>query len=200
MWLGFPNEPIDHRRDIEIAGAEHWPTAVDRDSFREITGLADFPRELANLIDDDHLNYRGNGSVVYRLRGRFVRLTALWGVRANRPEGDTHLAIARGSRATIKVQHEVSYGPGAHVFVVPANAADKSKLISAIKLRRPAVDLGDRIHVPVPATEQTGHESHFASVLREFISYFNDRSLIPLWERPNLLAKYHVTTARPSGG
>jgi predicted dehydrogenase len=200
MWLGFPGQAFDCRRDIEIVNADRWPTRVDRDSFREITGLADFPPELLHLIEGNDLAYHGNGSVIYRLRGRFVRLTALWSVRANGPEGDTHLAIARGSRAAIQVKHHATFGPGPHVFVIPINIADKPVLISALERHRPVVDLADRIHVPVSASERSGHESHFASVVREFIAYFNDRSLIPPWERPNLLAKYHVTTARSPGG
>jgi predicted dehydrogenase len=200
IWLAFPKEAIDYKHDIEFVSADRWSTPVDRDSFSEITGLAGFPPELSHLIDGDHLAYHGNGTLLYRLASRFVRLTALWGVRANGPEGDTHLAIARGSRATIKVQHDAAIGPGPQVFVIPVNTADNPVLISAVERHRPAINLGDRIHVPVAACERSGHESHFASVVREFIKYFNDRSLIPSWERPNLLAKYHVTTARWSKG
>jgi hypothetical protein len=39
-----------------------------------------------------------------------------------------------------------------------------------------------------------GHEAHFAQVTRHFLSYLRDRSKLPAWERPNMLAKYYVTT------
>ena len=40
-----------------------------------------------------------------------------------------------------------------------------------------------------------GHEAHFAEVTKNFLRYLKDRSALPSWERPNMLAKYHVTTA-----
>jgi hypothetical protein len=225
MWLAFPEQAIQIDRTVgpdrgvgfrpahtpgrleayptvEIKSAQCWPTPVDRDSFREITGLADFPPELRHLLDGDRLRYRGNGTVLYRLRSHFVRLTTRWGVRAEGREGDTHLAIARGSRATISVLHESAYGPGPQVFVTPRCQADRPGIHAAIDKHCrgwangfAAIDLADRIHVRVPASERTDHESHFASVLGEFVRYFNDRSQIPSWERPNLLTKYYVTTA-----
>jgi predicted dehydrogenase len=237
MWLAFPEQAIDHRSDIEIVSAGRWPTPVDRDSFREITGLADFPSELANmrrvvrplpdrsetglpdgrsfghgvtgphagdLLDGDRLLYCGNGTVLYRLRGRFVRLTTRWGVRAEGPEGDTHLAIARGSRATVTVRHETAYGPGPQVFVEPVVGAQSQQIHAAVgrlchtwNQHCPGyelINLGDRIHVHVPAAERTGHESHFAAVLTEFVKYFKDRTAFPASETSNLLAKYRLTT------
>lgn len=56
------------------------------------------------------------------------------------------------------------------------------------------VDLGGRLHVTIPEAVQTGHEEHFAAVVREFVDYFNNPRQVPAWESPNLLAKYHVTT------
>jgi hypothetical protein len=200
MWLGFPEQAIDYRKDIEIVSDMRWPTMVDRNSFGEITGLADYPTELANLRDGEQLIYCGNGSVVYRLRRRYVRLATRWGVRAEGPEGDTHLAIARGSRSSVSVLHEAALGVRPQVIVTPLSAADRSRVRSAIechcqnRVGYEARDLGDRIHVIVPESERMGHESHFASVLREFVTYFHDRSSIPTWERPNSLAKYLVTT------
>jgi hypothetical protein len=201
MWLAFPGQAIDHRSDIEIVSADRWPTPVDRDSFREITGLEDFPAELRHLLDGNRLHYRGNGTVLYRLRGHCVRLTTRWGIRAKGPDGDTHLAIARGSRATVTIQNESAFKPGPQVFVSPRSSINRQAILQAAERHcrgwgtgYEAIDLGDRIHIRVPASERTGHESHFASVLGEFVRYFNDRSSLPGWERPNLLAKYHVTT------
>ena len=55
-------------------------------------------------------------------------------------------------------------------------------------------DLGDQIQIEIPATLRVGHEQHFAEVLNEFITYFHTPRQIPIWERPNLLAKYYLTT------
>lgn len=194
MWLAFPSQAIDYRRDIGIVAAKCWPTVVDIDSFRDITGLADYPNELSHVVDGSRLLYHGNGMVRFRIRDHDVRFTTYWGVSPVGEEGDTHLAIAHGSRSTIVVQHKASFGPGPQVSVVPANQTDSSGIRTAVERHRPAVELGGRIHVPIPESERTGHESHFASVLSEFMICFHDRSRIPPWERPNLLAKYHATT------
>ena len=200
MWLGFPDQVVDYQSDIEFVSAKRWPTMVDRDSFCEITGLADYTPDLASLRDGDQLIYRGNGTLLYRLRGRHVRLTTRWDVRDAGTEGDTHLAIAHGTRSTVSVLHDASLGRGPQVVVMPVQSADRSRVQTAVKRHcenragYEARDLGDRIHVIVPDSERTGHESHFGSVLREFVSYFRDRTKIPVWERPNLLAKYFVTT------
>jgi hypothetical protein len=142
------------------------------------------------------LAYHGNGSVLYRLRGRYVRLTTRWEVRDKGMEGDTHLAIARGSRSTVSVLHNASLGAGPQVIVSSAEPQVRIAIERHCKARPgfEARDLGDRVHVVIAARERTGHESHFASVLSEFVDYFRDRSRIPKWEQPNLLAKYYVTT------
>jgi hypothetical protein len=87
------------------------------------------------------------------------------------------------------------------VFVTPSSTKNKPAILEVVDRHcrgwvtgYEAIDLGDRIHIQVPASERTGHESHFASVLSEFVRYFHHRSSLPGWERPNLLAKYHVTT------
>jgi len=200
MWMMFPDQAIDHRHDIAILDAARWPTHVDLDSFRENTGLPDFPEELASLHNGKSLQYWGNGSVNYRLRDRFVRLTTRWGVRDAGTEGDTHLSIARGSRSQVIVCHEAQFGPGPQVLVVPNLKSDQSDVFRRIesvcaKYEGYALaDLGDRVHVQIPNSARTGHEAHFASVLGEFVEVFRDRSRVPIWEQPNMLAKYFVTT------
>jgi len=174
MWLGFQDEAIDYRRDVEVIDAERWATRIDREAFAEITGLKQFPDELSHMKTGNTLTYWGNGRVLYRIRDKFVRFTTLWGVRPAGPDVDTHRAVARGSKATICIQHDARYGRGPQVFITPHR---KKSLL-----------------VDVPPQKRTGHEAHFASVLGEFVTYFHDRKQIPAWEQPNLLAKYFVTT------
>jgi predicted dehydrogenase len=193
LWLLFPFEGIDYRTDVEVLAATRWPTRVGIDDFRQITGLPHVPAELAHLRDGDGLTYWGNGSATVRIRDRVVRLTTRWGVKADGPDGDTHFARARGSRSTVTVRHDPAMGPGPQVFVTPVPNSP-AEVLAACRTHRQSVDLADRIHLPVTAAERTGHESHFAEVLAEFIGHFKNRAGIPAWERPNLLAKYHITT------
>jgi hypothetical protein len=51
-----------------------------------------------------------------------------------------------------------------------------------------------RFHIVIPDKFRDGHEAHFARVTRNFLTYLQDRSKLPSWERPNMLAKYYVTT------
>ena len=53
---------------------------------------------------------------------------------------------------------------------------------------------GKEIHIVIPDKFRDGHEAHFARVTRNFLAYLQDRSKLPSWERPNMLAKYYVTT------
>jgi hypothetical protein len=102
------------------------------------------------------------------------------------------------------VQHDSSFGPGPHVFVVPAESIDRQQLIALLQqhcakwsrtgIQYSVQERADAIHIRVPDAGRTGHESHFADVLTDFLGYFHNRDRIPSWERPNLLAKYAVTT------
>ena len=46
----------------------------------------------------------------------------------------------------------------------------------------------------VPDRYRVGHEAHFAQVTRSFLGYLKAPASLPKWERPNMLAKYYVTT------
>jgi hypothetical protein len=56
------------------------------------------------------------------------------------------------------------------------------------------VDLGHELRLTIPEKLRIGHEDHFAQVTQRFLRYVRDRSTLPAWERPNMLAKYYVTT------
>lgn len=203
VWLLFPSETIDYRHDVHVLDAAHWSTRVDLDDFRQITGLPQLPDDLTRLRRDGRLMYWGNGTVTVRIRDRVVRLTTRWHVRPEGPDGDTHLGVACGTRSMVTVCHDPAFGVGPQVFVTPA-PGEKAGVLAACRELFQAIDLHDRIHIPILAERRAGHESYFAQVLAEFVAYFGDRSRIPRWERPNLLAKYHITTravelARASG-
>jgi hypothetical protein len=69
--------------------------------------------------------------------------------------------------------------------------------IDALQRDHPGIGVEDRgaeIRVTVPDSMRVGHEAHFAQVMGSFLKYLRDRRALPPWERPNMLAKYYVTT------
>jgi hypothetical protein len=53
---------------------------------------------------------------------------------------------------------------------------------------------GDALRVTIPDAYRVGHEAHFAQVLAQFLKYLKSPDSMPPWERPNMIAKYYVTT------
>jgi hypothetical protein len=53
---------------------------------------------------------------------------------------------------------------------------------------------GAEIKITIPDALRVGHEAHFAQVTTKFLAYLRDRKQLPAWERPNMIAKYTVTT------
>jgi predicted dehydrogenase len=197
MWLLFPGQAINPQRDVEIFDQDLWPTVVPDDAFQSITGLPERPPGFFSLTRADAIDYLGNGKVTYRLRDRTVRWTVRWEVGPE-DDGDTHFAVARGTRAEVCVRHDGAFGAGPQVFVRPV----RGDLAGVLKAVREVVEgwgatadvHGSEVHVAIPAGLRAGHEAHFAAVLSEFIGYLRSPRAVPAWERSNLLAKYAVST------
>ncbi|PYQ93490.1 MAG: hypothetical protein DMF97_19825 [Acidobacteria bacterium] len=87
---------------------------------------------------------------------------------------------------------------------MPADAATKPQVLAAVqaKIRAlerdyPGIGVEDRdaeIHITIPDRLRIDHEAHFAQVTTNFLAFLRDRRTLPPWERPNMLAKYYVTT------
>ena len=69
--------------------------------------------------------------------------------------------------------------------------------IGALQQRFPGVavvEAGEGLWVTIPDRYRVGHEAHFAEVTRRFLGYLAQPATLPAWEKPNMLAKYYVTT------
>jgi hypothetical protein len=55
-------------------------------------------------------------------------------------------------------------------------------------------EAGAELRLMIPDVLRVSHEEHFAQVTQRFLRYVRDRKTLPAWERPNMLAKYAVTT------
>ncbi len=204
QWELFPDQPIDFRKDVQVQSAKHWPTALTKEEFQKVTGEADFPSYLLPHVHDARLDYYCNGQVFYALRGVHVKLDVLWRYEAPPGTGDTHFAWFRGSRSRIEIRQgkEEKYRP--ELYVIPNDPADKESLARALRrwideLQKDYVgvglsDAGKEFRIDIPDRYRVGHEAHFAQVTEKFLSYLKDPSSVPAWEKPNMLAKYWVTT------
>jgi predicted dehydrogenase len=203
-WILFPEQPLDYRQDLRILAGKRWPTVLTRADFQNVTGETDFPEYLAPNLRGDCLEYYCNNSVSYAIRGIHVRLNVLWDFEAAAGAGDTHRAIFRGRRSRIEIHQgpEQKYQP--ELYVVPNTPADQGSVLAALRSRLQALQVkypGVTVElaqlpwrVAVPDRYRIGHEAHFAEVTRQFLSYLQEPHKLPAWEKPNLLAKYYVTT------
>lgn len=204
QWTLFPDQAIDHRKNVVVLRGSHWPTVISQAQFQQVTGEKQFPACVAGALREGRLECYANNTVTYRLRDVFVRLTVRWDYAAAPGVKDSELAIFRGSKSRIEVRQGREEGFVPQVYVVPnrleleaeVEAALKRKL-AALQTTCPGVavraDAG-RFHVTIPDALRVGHEAHFALLTRRFLEYVRDPSSLPAWEKPNMLAKYFVTT------
>jgi predicted dehydrogenase len=204
QWTLFPEQPIDARADVRVLAAQRWPTVITEQEFRSVTNEPRFPQTLAASIKEGKLEYYCNTLVSYTLRGIHTRLNVIWDWEPPAGSGDTHFAVYRGTRARIEVRQTRADRFRPELYVVPAAAAMKPQVLAALQTKIEALkrdhpgigveDGGAEIHVTIPDALRTGHEAHFAQVMRSFLKYLRDRRTLPVWERPNMIAKYAVTT------
>jgi len=189
QWTLFPETGIDYRRDIEMRGAQRWPTSISAEQFRQVTGQP-----------GDGLDYYCNTSVSYALRGIHVKLDVLWRWAAPAGAGDTHLAVYRGSKSRVEVRQgaEEQYRP--ELYVIPQHPDAASALrnkIGRLAQKYPGIAVehaGPAFRVTIPERYRVGHEAHFAQVTTQFFEYLRRPESLPAWETPCMLAKYFVST------
>jgi predicted dehydrogenase len=201
MWLLFPGQVIDSRSDVEMISARRWPTVLSRADFQRVTGEPNFPASLP-VVSPDRLDYFCNTEVLYSLREAHVKFDIRWDYEAGPGEGDTHVAVVRGSRSTVEVRQGqgTNFRPG--LTVLPREGLHTEvrtaldRKVEELQGRFPGIGVehGPELRLIIPQHYHDGHEAHFGLVLRQFLRYLDRADDIPVWERPNMLAKYHVTT------
>jgi predicted dehydrogenase len=203
QWTLLSGQPFDYRSEILIAGAQRWPTVIPEADFRRVTGEPRFPDSLAASVKGGKLEYYCNTLVSYTLRGIHTKLNVIWDWEAPAGGGDTHFAYYRGTRSRVEVRQTRADKFRPELYVIPAADA-KPQVLAGVQARMKALqkeypgvgveERGAEIHVTIPDKYRVGHEAHFAEVTANFLKYLRDRSTLPAWERPHMLAKYYVTT------
>jgi predicted dehydrogenase len=204
QWTLFPDQPVDYRADVKVLSAYRWPTLIPEAEFKRVTASDGFPASLTARVKGGQLEYFCNTYVTYTVKGVHAALNVPWDWEAPAGAGDTHYAVYRGSRAKVEVRQSKADNYRTEVYVVPNAEADRAQVraavqarVAALQGRWPGVAVDERhsaIHLSIPETFRVGHEAHFAEVTRSFLGYLRDRASLPAWERPNMLAKYYVTT------
>ncbi|MBI1916957.1 MAG: oxidoreductase [Planctomycetes bacterium] len=203
LWILFPDTALDYRKDVAVLAAKRWPTVIGRDDFQRVTAEADFPDFLATAVRDSRLDYSCNTLVSYTVRGIHVKLNVLWDFEAAAGAGDTHFAVFRGERSRVEVRQgqPQNYRPELYIVPAPAKVADVAsavrRRVELLQERYPGIDVEDlprELRIMIPDRYRVGHEAHFGEVTRQFLGYLREPSTLPAWEKPNMLAKYFVTT------
>jgi predicted dehydrogenase len=204
QWTLLPDQAVDYRKDVQVLSAQRWPTMIAEEQFRRVTNEPRFPAELSSSVKDGKLEYFCNTLVSYALRGIHTRLNVIWDWEAPAGAGDTHFAVYRGTRARVEVRQTKADGYRPELYVVPASADAGAQVLTAARAKISSLrgaypgiaveERGAEIHVTIPDALRVGHEAHFGQVASVFMKYLRDRKSLPAWERPNMLAKYFVTT------
>jgi predicted dehydrogenase len=204
QWTLAPDQAIDYKSDVRVLAAQRWPTSISEADFRRVTGEPGFPTDLSGSIKSGTLEYYANTLVSYSLRGVHTKLNVIWDWEAPAGSGDTHFAFYKGTRARVEVRQTQADRFLPELYVVPAAVSSTSQILAAVQAKIAALQAlypgvgvearGADIHVTIPEKLRVGHEAHFAQVTANFLKYLRDRRTLPAWERPNMVAKYYVTT------
>jgi predicted dehydrogenase len=200
MWTLFPGQAVG-ASEVAVLAARRWPTVLSREDYRRVTGEEDFPPSVPT--SSGRLDYYCNTEVSYVVRGAHVKLDIRWDYEAPPGGGDTHFAVYRGARSSVEVRQGqgASHRPG---LVVAPRAGERSAVgaalarkVEQLQERYPGLgveDEGAAFRLVIPDRYNDGHEAHFGLVLRQFLRYLEGAETMPAWEKPNMLAKYAVTT------
>ena len=193
QWTAFPDQAIDYLTEIDVNEGSRWPLTLSPDQFAQVTGEK----------RDAPLDYYCNNSVYYTLRGMHVKLEIVWQSQAEPGAGDIYEAVFRGSRALAEIRQGEAERHIPELYIVPkfglrdeVFAAARHR-IAALQSPWPgldAVEAGDALRIAIPDKFRVGHEAHFGQVATRFFDYVKSPQSMPAWERPNMLAKYYVST------
>jgi predicted dehydrogenase len=199
----YPEQAIDYRKDVEMISADHWPTMITPEQFWMVTGKQQFPSSL-KLDKKGDFPYFCNGSMNFRLKGKNVKVQVEWKFQAPEGGGDTHYSLVKGTRSHVMIiqDKEQKYIP--ELYVQPAPGVKPSEVketltafIASLAVKDypglSVVEEKGRFRIDIPVKYRVGHEAHFGQVTDRFLGFLDGKPM-PSWERPNMLAKYFITT------
>ncbi len=202
QWECFPEQIIDYKKDIQLGKVKRWTTDMPLSQFQAITKLKTFPAYLKkDVAQDSILKVYSNGEINYTLKGVHAKASVIWAYKAPEGGGDTHYSIMRGTKANLIIKQgaEQQYKPVLYIEPQKMTDAYKQAMYQALALVQkqfPGIGIEETAKgwkVTVPEKYNDGHEAHFGIVASRYFDYLKQGKL-PVWEVPNMLAKYYTTT------
>ncbi len=204
IWSLFPGQALDYRRDIRVVNADRSPVSLSLPQFQRVTGDSTWPPFLQDNVRNDHLEYDCNNRALFTIRGIYTAISDRWEYESAGALNDTYLVLYRGTRATIRVMQSKLENYVAEIDVIPNPAQDRASLQAALQRRMNTLsptfpnlslrDNGQNMRVVIPPEDRDLRGSTFDQLVNRFLSYVQDPATLPAWEKPNMLAKYYVTT------
>jgi hypothetical protein len=98
----------------------------------------------------------------------------------------------------IRQGKEENFKPTLYVMLLEGQKAVLENLINTqLQAKYSGITLTElkngEYRVEIPEAFHVGHESHFAQVTEQFLTYLKANKM-PDWEVPNMLVKYYTTT------
>lgn len=202
QWAAFPEQTVQ-KSDIEMLSARHWETDLSAAMFNRITRLDSYPEFLKKYVDSDVLKVFSNGEMVYRIKGKYAKVSVVWNFEAPEGTGDTHYSIMRGSLCNLIIRQnkDQGYKPVLYIERTSDKKTFETDLQEAVDQKIASLYPGVKLKkisnamwsLDIPEKYKTGHEAHFAQVAARYFQYLADGKL-PDWEVPNMITKYYTTT------
>ena len=202
QWECFPEKIIHYQKDIRLLSAKSWNTSLSPVQLKEVTQLAAVPEYLNKYKDAaGNVQVKSNGEINYLINGVHAKVSVIWNYRAPEGTGDTHYSIMRGTKCNLVIRQgaEQKFQPTLYIEPINENqdaSAQVNLAIASLQASYPGISIAKSNkgwEVVIPASYKEGHESHFARVTEKYLGYLKSKQL-PVWEVPNMLAKYYVTT------
>ena len=201
FWILYPDQAIDYTTDIEMVSAKHWPTQLSLSQYETITANPEFPPQF-KLDSDGTYPYFCNGQATFAVNGVHTQVEVVWNYEAPKGTGDTHYSIIKGSKANVLVLQGQEQNFSPKLYVEAVSGADHTAVGEALSSYLSSLtdypgittaEDGKRWRIDIPDTYSVGHEAHFGQVADAFLGYLGGEKMAA-WEKPNMLAKYYVTT------
>lgn len=201
QWECFPEQVIDYTKDIKLGNVRRWTTDMTLSQFKTITKTDGFPDYLKKDVVNDVLKVYSNGEINYQLKGVHAKASVIWAYQAPEGGGDTHYSIMRGTKANLIIRQgaEQNYKPTLYIEPINNNKAYETGLmqaVTAVEKKYPGISLKKNDkgwEVEIPEKYKEGHEAHFGRVTEKYLEFLKQGKL-PVWEVPNMIAKYYTTT------